>query len=187
MSLGFGTPVLLHTFFLFWAATFFCESLKSFKQISSCSSRYQMSCHVHSGFFIPRNLVVYISSCQLRCRLWITLSFSSFASMAGFVSALLCTHFSTCFRSSGWGSSFLHLWLLGGMGGMMKGCGRMELVWMWSSYVPCKQKMAIHWSLGFIGFIWFHSHEYPFHFDSFRLIPFFFYIHIPNFLYSPFS
>ena len=126
MSLGFGTPVLLHTFFLFWAAAFFCESLKSFKQISSCSSRYQMSCHVHSGFFIPRNLVVYISSCQLRCTLWITLSFSSFASMAGFVSALLCTHFSTCFQSSGWGSSFLRLRLLGGMGGTMKGCGRME-------------------------------------------------------------
>ena len=45
-------------------------------------------------------------------------------------------------------------------------------VWTWSSYVPCKRKMAVHWSLGFVGFIRFHSHEYPFHFDSFRLIPF---------------
>ena len=43
-----------------------------------------------------------------------------------------------------------------------------------SSYIPCKWKMAVCWSLGFVGFIRFHSHEYPSHFDSFRLIPFFF-------------
>ena len=46
--------------------------------------------------------------------------------------------------------------------------------------------MAIHWSLGFAGFIQFQSHAYSPHFDSFQLIPFFFYIHIPNFLYSPY-
>ena len=46
--------------------------------------------------------------------------------------------------------------------------------------------MAICWSLGFAGFIQFHSHVYSPHFDSFPLIPFFFYIHIPNFLYSPY-
>ena len=58
-------------------------------------------------------------------------------------------------------------------------------LWTWLSYVPCKQKMAVHWSLGFAGFIQFHSHAYSPHFDSFWLIPFFFYIHIPNFLYAP--
>ena len=57
---------------------------------------------------------------------------------------------------------------------------------MWSSYVPCKQGMAVHWSLGFASFIWSHSHVYLYHFDSFQLIPFFCYIHIPNFLYSPY-
>ena len=40
-------------------------------------------------------------------------------------------------------------------------------LWTWLSYVPCKRKMAVRWSLGFVGFIRFHSHKYPFHFDSF--------------------
>ena len=42
-----------------------------------------------------------------------------------------------------------------------------DMLWMWTSYAPCKWRMAVHWSLGFVGFIQFHSHKYSFHFDSF--------------------
>ena len=59
-----------------------------------------------------------------------------------------------------------------GVGGIetpiwLRYCPSHYALWTWSSYVPCNEKTTVHWSLGFVGFIRLHSHEYPSHFDSF--------------------
>ena len=50
----------------------------------------------------------------------------------------------------------------------------MWVVWMWLSYVPCKWKVTIHWSLGFGDYLWLHLIPVPHIPIPFWLIPFFF-------------
>ena len=62
-----------------------------------------------------------------------------------------------------------------------------SLLWTRSLYVPCNGKVTVRWSLGFGDSLQLHPIPVPCVPIPFWLIPlFFFYIHIPNFLYSPY-